>query len=83
VLIRAVKADDVSYQQTNGPGKLCRHFNISKSLNRIRVTDDKLWLEDRGIVVPRQQVKKLPRVGVDYAGVYKDKPWRFVWKLYI
>lgn len=26
------------------------------------------------------QIKKTPRVGVDYAGEYKNKPWRFLIK---
>ncbi len=79
VLIRAVKVEGVPYQQTNGPGKLCRFFQIDKSLNGKKVIDRKLWLEDRGIVVKPSQIKRTPRIGVDYAGKWKDKKWRFVY----
>ncbi len=61
----------------NGPGKLCRQFHLDRSLNgQPLTTASGLW------VLPRQQpprrIKKLPRVGIDYAGAYRDKPWRYV-----
>lgn len=74
VLIRALE-----YPGAHGPGRLCRALNINCSLNEIDVTKSKeLWLEDRGTVVPRSAVKATPRIGVDYAGSWKDKKWRFV-----
>jgi len=48
---------------------------IDKKLNGIDLTGDTLWIEDRKLVVRR--IIATPRVGVDYAGEYKDKPWRF------
>ncbi len=79
VLIRAVKVEEAPYQQTNGPGKLCRFFQIDKSLNGKKVTGGKLWLEDRGVIVKLSQIKRTPRIGVEYAGKWKDKKWRFVY----
>lgn len=73
VLIRAIDAVGV-----NGPGKLCRYFKIDKTLNNEDLTiSRKLWLEDRGIKIKPSQIKRSPRIGVDYAGSYKDKLWRF------
>jgi DNA-3-methyladenine glycosylase len=37
-----------------------------------------LWIEDHGIVLPEELLKVTPRIGIDYAGEYKDKPWRFL-----
>ena len=37
-----------------------------------------LWVEDRGIAVPKDSVTRLPRVGVAYAGAWAQKPLRFV-----
>lgn len=72
VLIRAVEG-------VSGPGRLTRHFRIDKSLNGVDMTSGKeLWIEDRGIVVPRPRILHMPRIGVDYAGKYKDKKWRFL-----
>jgi len=72
VLIRDV-------QGVNGPGKLCRKFKIDKKFNGEDVVKSKkLWIEDRGLKIGPGQIKRLPRVGIDYSGKYKDKLWRFV-----
>ncbi len=65
--------------KTNGPGKLCRAFKIDKSLNSTPAFGKtaKLWIEDKGLILKPSQIKKSPRVGVDYAGIYKNKLWRF------
>jgi DNA-3-methyladenine glycosylase len=52
----------------NGPGRLTRALQI-----------DGLWIEDRGVRVPRGAIRATPRIGVDYAGpVWSRKRWRFV-----
>jgi DNA-3-methyladenine glycosylase len=75
VLIRAV---DVDGELIDGPGRLCRALGIDRSLNRLDMTIGKcLWFEDRGVDVPRGGVGRFPRIGVDYAGEWAHKPWRF------
>jgi DNA-3-methyladenine glycosylase len=75
VLIRAV---DVEGQLIDGPGRLCQAFSIDRSLNRIDMTTrGHLWFEDRGTKIPRQKIAALPRIGVDYAGEWAQKPFRF------
>jgi DNA-3-methyladenine glycosylase len=59
----------------SGPGKLCMAMAIDKQLNGQDLTGRKLWIEDRNLGVGR--ITASPRIGVDYAGEYKDKPWRF------
>ena len=63
----------------NGPGKLTEALEIDKRLNgKIASPVSGLWFEDRGFRPKRGQVKKLPRVGVHYAGeVWANKPYRF------
>lgn len=62
-----------------GPGKLCRYFQIDRDLNKEDLTtSENLWFEDRGIKIQPGQIKCLPRIGINYAGAYKNKPWRFV-----
>lgn len=74
VLIRAVDAIGI-----NGPGKLCRYFQINHSLNLKDLTVSKrLWVEDHKIKIKPSQIKRSPRIGVGYAGPYKDKLWRFI-----
>lgn len=79
VLIRAIEVDGVLI---DGPGRLCRALQIDRSLNRIDLTtQESLWFEDRGGRILRRQIAALPRIGVDYAGVWATKPWRFRFQL--
>jgi DNA-3-methyladenine glycosylase len=75
VLIRAIEVDG---ELIDGPGKLCRELAIDRALNRLDMTHGRsLWFEDRGATVLRKQIGTFPRIGVDYAGVWAKKPWRF------
>jgi DNA-3-methyladenine glycosylase len=75
VLIRAVEVDG---ELIDGPGRLCRALEIDRSLNRLDMTIGRnLWFEDRGAHVPRGGVGRFPRIGVDYAGEWAQKLWRF------
>ena len=75
VLIRAIEIDG---ELIDGPGRLCRALQIDRRLNRADLTTgESLWFEDRGALVERGAVGAHPRVGVDYAGEWAKKPWRF------
>jgi DNA-3-methyladenine glycosylase len=60
----------------SGPGKLCQAFAIDRSLNAADLCGDIIHIEDSGQPVPKFLAK--PRIGVDYAGKWKDKPFRFL-----
>ena len=75
VLIRAIELDG---ELIDGPGRLCRALQIDRRLNRVDLTTgESLWFEDRGEVVERGTVGAYPRIGVDYAGKWAEKLWRF------
>jgi DNA-3-methyladenine glycosylase len=75
VLIRAVEIDG---ELVDGPGRLCRTLEIDRSLNRLDLTIGKgLWFEDQGTRILRGTIGCFPRIGVDYAGIWAKKPWRF------
>jgi DNA-3-methyladenine glycosylase len=61
---------------TNGPGKLCIAMGIDRQLNAADLLGDKVWLEDFETVSPRR-IARGPRIGIDYAQEWIDKPWRF------
>ena len=72
VLIRGVG-------EWTGPAKLTKAMSIDKSLNAQPATKRTgLWFEDRGVVIPRRRMRRTPRIGVDYAGAWASKPYRFV-----
>jgi DNA-3-methyladenine glycosylase len=60
---------------TNGPGKVCQAFGIDRGLNGSDLCGDVLCVEDRG--TSPADIVVTTRVGVDYAGPWKDMPWRF------
>jgi DNA-3-methyladenine glycosylase len=78
VLIRGVLPEN-SGKAILGPGRVCKHLAIDKSLSGIdAITAEQLWLEDRGVVIPKSRIVRGPRVGIDYAGPYwAARPWRF------
>jgi DNA-3-methyladenine glycosylase len=59
----------------SGPGKLCQAFAIDRSLNGQDICGRVLYLEDPGEPTPKFDAT--PRIGVDYAGDWRDKPLRF------
>ena len=60
----------------SGPGKLCQAFAIDRKLNGDDLCGKVLYLEDHE--EPVSKVVTTPRIGVDYAGPWKHKPWRFL-----
>lgn len=75
VLLRAI---DVEGHLVDGPGRLTRALAVTRDLNRHDLTaGTDLWFEERGESVAPRQVRAFPRIGVDYAGAWARKPWRF------
>lgn len=63
-----------------GPGRVTKTLAIDRRLNGASAVSPEsgLWLEDRGIRVPRPLMVATPRIGVDYAGpIWTGKHWRF------
>lgn len=90
VLIRALqpveRGSAFNFEETerslrpNGPGKLCRFMQIDKTHYGLDLCGGPIWVEDRGVSVSSGGIIKAPRVGVDYAGAWKDRPFRFYLK---
>lgn len=58
-----------------GPGRLTRRLNIDRSFYGEDLTvSQRIWIEDDGCT-PKYETGT--RIGVDYAGEWKDKLWRF------
>jgi DNA-3-methyladenine glycosylase len=78
VLIRALQPIQGIEEETNGPGKLTKALLIDRSHNGLDLTLSSLYVEDRHDF--EGEIIATPRIGIDYAGPYKDKPWRFLLK---
>lgn len=61
---------------TNGPGKLCVAFGIDGEAYGADLCRGSLFLADDPQRAKRRVVRS-PRIGIDYAGAWAKKPWRF------
>ena len=61
-----------------GPGKVSKLLGITVADTGLSLCGEKLWIEDRGLVVPDNAILVTPRIGVDYAGEDALLPYRFV-----
>lgn len=76
VLLRALEPLEGLSERTSGPGLLCRAMRIDRRLNGADLLGGELWLERPA----RRQVLRIgrsPRIGVEYAGEWAARPWRF------
>ena len=63
--------------KTDGPGKLTRWMQIDRRFNGLPAAPETgLWIADEGL--KPKKIKQTPRIGIDYAGEWKHKPWRYV-----
>jgi DNA-3-methyladenine glycosylase len=75
VLIRAAEHVDGWKADLSGPGKLTRAFKITRSANGIDLTGNTLYLMNDPECRPH--IGKTKRIGVEYAGEWKNKLFRF------
>jgi DNA-3-methyladenine glycosylase len=61
---------------TNGPSKLCMAMDIIKSQSKTDLTAPPLYIKHASTIL-QQDIVATTRIGVDYAGEWKNKPWRF------
>ncbi len=75
-LMRRRRPGQPDHNLTNGPGKLCIALGIGRNLDAADLLGDSVWLEEAP-KIPRSRIASGPRIGIDYAEEWKDKPWRF------
>lgn len=75
-VMRARRHGHLDRNLTNGPGKLCIAMGIDRQVNAADLLGDRVWLEEFETVSPRR-IARGPRIGIDYAQEWIDKPWRF------
>jgi DNA-3-methyladenine glycosylase len=75
-LMRKRRHGQPDHNLTNGPGKICIALGIDRRLDGADLLDSKVWLEE-DMSISRSRIQSGPRMGIDYAAEWKDKPWRF------
>ena len=65
------------YNLTNGPGKVCSALKIDRTYNgHDMCNSNELFLVEDDSPY-KFKIKSSPRINIDYAEDYRDKPWRF------
>jgi DNA-3-methyladenine glycosylase len=84
------KGKNIKKNKLDGPGKLTKALKIDKKLNgKPANRASGLWIENRPAILFRGKAKagkgekkskiiRTPRIGINYAEEWKDKPLRFV-----
>jgi DNA-3-methyladenine glycosylase len=75
-LMRKRRHAQPNHNLTNGPGKLCIALGIDCTLDGADLLGERVWLE-QGEKISRSRIASGPRIGIDYAEGWIDKPWRF------
>jgi len=75
-LMRKRRHGQPDHNLTNGPGKLCIALGIDRKLDAADLLGKDVWIEE-GEKISRSQIASGPRIGIDYAEEWIDKPWRF------
>ena len=92
VLIRAISVElgvnevrrrrgrfaDPTHRLCSGPAMVCHGLGVDRSFDGHDLTlGDELWLTAPLAGEPVGEIASGPRIGVDYAGEYARRPWRF------
>lgn len=79
VMMKRRNKNKLDENLSNGPGKLTQALGITIGLNGIDLCEDNslINIEDIKINYKPENIISSPRVGIDYAEEYIDKPWRF------
>jgi DNA-3-methyladenine glycosylase len=75
VLLRAATSPNGT--SASGPGRLTRAFGVSRELDGASFLSGPLWLE-AGEPVIDSAVRRTRRIGVDYAGAWASRRYRFI-----
>ncbi len=76
ILLRATEAPRTGVT-ASGPGRLTRAFAVDRELDGSSFLGRRLWIEE-GQPVARARIRRTPRIGVDYAGAWARRRYRFV-----
>ncbi|MYN13408.1 DNA-3-methyladenine glycosylase [Pusillimonas sp. TS35] len=77
VLLRALEPVANLNANTRGPGRLCKALGIDRSHYGADLLSDDLFIANDPYPHPARQIIAKPRIGVDYAGSWAEKPLRF------
>jgi DNA-3-methyladenine glycosylase len=79
-LVRRRRKGVAEKDWASGPGRVSAALGIAlHHYGHDLATGESIWIEDRGVKVPKREISAGPRIGIAYAGDWVHVPWRFVW----
>lgn len=60
-----------------GPGSLAKAFGLNKAHDKLPLSGDLVWIEERTELVKPGDIVRAPRVGLNIIEPYRSVPWRF------
>ena len=77
VLLRALEPVAGLPGPASGPGRLCRAMAIDRRCNGADMTVPPLYFLNGDSPIEAERIVSGPRVGIEYAGEWAARPWRF------
>lgn len=77
LMARRRELPETNVNLCNGPGKLCQAFGVDRRHYGVDLTTSRELFMSDGPPLPRARLGRSPRIGVDYAESWAEKPWRF------
>ncbi len=76
-LMRTRRHGRSDHDLASGPGKLCAALGIDRALDRADLLGDRVWIEEGRGGIQASAIRAGPRIGIDYAEGWVNRPWRF------
>ena len=77
-MLKRRKMSELKKNISAGPGTVSEALGIHYSHSGLNLHGSKIWIEDKGIVIPKKEIAVSGRIGVAYAGEDAGLPYRFV-----
>lgn len=75
-LMKMRRGTDKPENLCSGPGKLCSALGITREQSGADLCKNELFILDMP-ELPKSEIIVSPRINIDYAEEYRDKPWRY------
>ncbi len=82
LMLRRTGKSHITPALTSGPGKVSKALGLTLSDNGCPLPSERIWVEDRGLIVSPEHILTTSRIGVHYAGEDALLPYRFVYQLH-
>jgi len=76
-MLKRRKQKSVTKKISDGPGTVSQALGIKIKHSGSSLSEDLIWVEDRGMNFKKKDINAGPRIGVDYAGKDALLPYRF------